>query len=80
LTINAAGDLARTRSKLIAENALLCQQVIVLRRNIQRPRPNRHEPVLLLILACLSGQWRDALHVVSPETLLRWHRDLFKIL
>jgi hypothetical protein len=71
LIIGAVGDTTRTRSALIAENALLRQQVIVLRRNIQRPRLNRDDRVLLLILARLSGQWRDALHVVSPETLLR---------
>jgi len=79
LTIGAAGDLARTRSELVEENALLRQQVIVLRRNVQRPRLNGDDRVFLLILARLTGQWRDALHVVSPETLLRWHRDLFKI-
>jgi len=77
--IGAARDLARTRSELLAENALLRQQVIVLSRSIRRPRVHHDDRLLLLILARLTGQWRDALHVVSPETLLRWHRDLFKI-
>jgi transposase InsO family protein len=80
LVAAAAGDLARTRSELIAENALLRQQVIVLRRGIDRPRLHRDDRLLLLVLARLTRSWRDALHVVSPETLLRWHRDLFKIL
>jgi len=76
----ATGDLTRTRSELIAENALLRQQVIVLRRSIERPRLHRDDRLLLLLLARLTRSWRDALHVVRPETLLRWHRDLFKIL
>jgi len=80
LMIGAAGDLARTRSELIAENALLRQQLIVLRRNIERPRLHRDDRVLLLALAGQTHRWRDALHVVSPETLLRWHRDIFKLL
>ncbi len=80
LMIGAAGDLARTRSELIAENALLRQQLIVLRRSVGRPRLHRDDRVLLLALARLTDRWRDALHLVSPETLLRWHRDLFKIL
>jgi putative transposase len=80
LVAAAAGDLARTRSELIAENALLRQQIIVLRRGIDRPRLHRDDRLLLLLLARLTRRWRDALHVVSPETLLRWHRDLFKIL
>ncbi len=78
--IGAAGDLTRTRSELMAENALLPQQLIVLRRRIEHPRLHRDDRLLLLALARLTRRWRDALHVVSPETLLRWHRDLFKIL
>jgi len=77
--IGAARDLTRARSELIAENALLRQQLIVLRRSIERPRLHRDDRVLLLALARLTRRWRDALTVVSPETLLRWHRDLFKI-
>ena len=80
MAIGAARDLTRTRSELVAENALLRQQVIVLRRGIRRPRVHRHDRLLLLILARLCRRWPDALHLVSPETLLRWHRDLFKLL
>ena len=79
LAIGAARDLTRTRSALVAENALLRQQLIVLRRNISRPRLHREDRVLLLILARLNPRWREALHVVCAETFLRWHRDLFKI-
>ena len=80
LAIGAGRDLVRTRSELLAENALLRQQVIVLRRNIERPRLYRGDRVLLLALARLTPRWRESLHVVSPDTLLRWHRDLFKII
>jgi len=76
--IGAARDLTRTRSELLAENALLRQQVIVLRRSIRRPRVHHDDRLLLLILARLCPRWWDALHVVNPEALLRWHRDLFK--
>jgi len=79
LAVGATTDLSRTRPDLLAENALLRQQVIVLRRRIERPRLHRDDRLLLLVLARLTRRWRDVLHVVSPETLLRWHRDLFKI-
>lgn len=78
--IGAAQDLTRIRSELLAENALLRQQLIVLRRSIRRPRAHQDDRLLLLILARLCRRWRDALHIVNPETLLRWHRDLFKFL
>jgi transposase len=29
--------------------------------------------------ARLIRRWRESLHVVSPEALLRWHRNLFRI-
>jgi len=77
--VGAARDLTRARSELLAENALLRQQVIVLRSSIRRPQMRDDDRLLLLILVRLCRWWRDALHLVSPETLLRWHRDLFKI-
>ena len=78
--IGAARDLTCTRSEVLAENALLRQQIIVLRRSIRRPRVHHDDRLFLLILARLCRRWRDALHVVNSKTLLRWHRDLFKIL
>jgi len=71
--IGAARDLTRTQSELLAENALL-------RRSIRRPRCHPDDRLFLLILARLCHRWRNALHVVKLETLLRWHRDLFKII
>jgi transposase InsO family protein len=73
-----ARDVARPRSELIAENAFLRQQLIVIRRQIGRPMFGDADRLLMVILARLSGAWRDALHLVKPETLLRWHRGLFK--
>ena len=70
----------KSNAGAIAENAMLRQQLIVLRRSIGRPRIHDVDRLLLLILARLSQRWRDALHLIGPETLLRWHRDLFKIL
>ena len=79
LAIGAGRDLTRTRSELLAENALLRHQIIVPRRNTDRPRLHGDDRLLLLVLARLTRRWRDSLHLVSPETLLRWHRELFKI-
>jgi len=78
--IGAARDLTRTQSELLAENALLRQQVIVLRRGIRRPPCHHDDRLFLLILARLCHRWREALLIVKPDTLLRWHRDLFKFI
>ena len=45
-----------------------------------RPRLHAEDRLILVFLARLNTAWRDALHVVKPDTLLRWHRDLFTLL
>lgn len=32
-----------------------------------------------MLLARLTRFWQTALHIVQPDTLLRWHRDLFRL-
>jgi len=73
LITGVAGDLLRTRRELIAENALLRQQLIVASRKIKGPAFHSHERGLLLLLARLVPRSGDALLLVKPETLLRWH-------
>ena len=67
----AARDAIRPRYELIAENALLRQQLIVVRRKIKRPPLGNGDRILMLLLARLNKAWRDALHLVKPDTLLR---------
>ena len=71
-------DLTRNRSDLIVENALLRQQLIVLHRQVKRPLLTQHERFRLVLLARFTRFWKQALHIVQPDTLLRWHRDLFR--
>ena len=68
-------DLIRSRAHLAAENQFLRQQVVVLRRQVGRARPTDPERGLLAFFARLFP-WRDreALQLVTPETLIRWHR------
>src|SRR5512135_1983770 len=72
-------DLGRSKSELIAENALLRQQLIVLRREVKRPTFTRTDRILLVLLARLVRSWQQALVIVQPDTLLRWHRELFRL-
>ncbi len=72
-------DLTRSRSELIAENAFLRQQLIVASRAVKRPVFRGHERGLLVLLARLLPRWRCALPLVTPETVLRWHRAGFRL-
>lgn len=62
-------DLLRTRAELIGENALLRQQVIILKRSVKRPQVRKGDKLFLLLLASKLRQWQQALLVVQPSTL-----------
>ena len=72
-------DLTRSRRELVAKNALLRQQLIVASRGVKRHAFRSHERVLLVLLARLVPGWRDAVLLVKPDTILRWHRQGFRL-
>jgi putative transposase len=72
-------DLGKSKSQLIAENALLRQQLIILQRQVKRPACTNTDRILLVLLAKLARSWQWAILIVQPETLLRWHRKLFRL-
>jgi len=73
-----AGDLLCSRAQLLAENALLRQQLLVLRGSVKRPAATPVDRALLVLLAGRVRAWRQSLLIVQPETLLRWHRAGFR--
>jgi transposase InsO family protein len=77
--LDTVSDLMRPRSELVLENVLLRQQVIVLQRQVKRPKLSNLDRRLLVLLTSRLRAWRSALLVVKPETLLQWHRDLFRL-
>ena len=68
-------DLVRSRPALVAEHALLRQQLLILRRSVKRPRCTPTDRALLVLLASRLRTWQPALLIVQPETVLRWHRQ-----
>src|SRR5437588_11623713 len=79
LLLGMVTDLSRSKSELVAENALLRQQLIILRRQVKRPACTKTDRMLLVLLASMVHTWKQALFIVQPETLLRWHRQGFKL-
>lgn len=75
----ATADLIRTKPELIAENALLRQQLIVLERQVKRPTFTPLDRGLLVVLASRFPHWKQAMLIVKPDTLLKWHRRGFKL-
>ena len=79
LIIGILSDLTRSHIDLVVENALLRQQLIVLNRQIKRPRLTHPDRIRLVFLSHFTKFWKQALHIVQPETLLRWHQNLFRM-
>jgi putative transposase len=71
LVTGTLADLPRSRAELLAENALLHQQLIVLRRRTKTPRLTWRERLSLLFLARWVLHWKQVLQIITPDTLLR---------
>jgi hypothetical protein len=73
-------DLFKSRCRLEAENLLLRHQLsIALRQAPPRLRLRDGDRALLIWMTRLWPSLLDALQVVQPETVLRWHRAGFKV-
>jgi len=79
IVLGSLFDITRTRTDLIAENALLRQQLIILKRQIKRPQLSNRDRLSLVLLARCTKFWKQAVFIIQPDTLLRWHRDLFRL-
>jgi transposase InsO family protein len=69
----------KSRGRLAAENLVLRQQVIVLSRKYQgRARLRNIDRLLMVWLYRLFPSILNAIVIIKPETLIRWHRRGFR--
>jgi putative transposase len=78
--LKALRSIIRSRAQLQLENLAFRHQIYVLQRSIKkRPKLRSGDR---LFWACLSRVWRDwrsALVIVKPETVVAWHRRGFRL-
>src|SRR6516165_365329 len=68
-------DLFKSHCRLEAENLFLRHQLtLALRQKSPRIRLRGSDRALLVWMVRLWPSLLDAIHVVQPETILRWHR------
>jgi putative transposase len=73
-------SLFRSRAALQLEILALRHQICVLQRGAKkRPRLTSVDRFLWVILSRVWGDWRSALAMVKPETVIGWHRKGFRL-
>src|SRR5947208_767802 len=79
LILGVLASLFRSRAKLEAEILVLRQQINVLRRRAsKRPHFNNTDRFLFVWLYRWFPSVLDAIAIVRPETIVRWHRAGFR--
>ncbi len=78
--LRATRSSFKTRRELALENLALRQQIGVLTRTLgeRRPRLGQWDRALWVLLSRGWAGWREALAIVQPATVIRWHRDGFR--
>ena len=59
------------------ENAALRQQLAVFKRDIKRPRLHRRDRLFWIGLRTIWKNWKSALVIVRPETVISWQRKRY---
>ena len=67
------------RTRLAFENLALRQQLAIYQRSIARPVINNRDRIFWVLLAHIWAGWREALIIVKPDTIIRWHRLGFRL-
>ena len=74
LLIGALRDCFMSRGRLEAEVIVLRHQLNILRRQSPRVRPNAFDRALLVCLYRYFPDIANAVAIIRPETVIRWHR------
>jgi putative transposase len=72
-------SLFKAHTQLHLEVLFLRKKLQILARTSSNLRKKLVDRFFLSLLIDLYDSWEDALLLVQPETLLRWHRQSFKV-
>jgi putative transposase len=67
------------RLSLATEILVLRQQILVLNRTVKQPKLRRRDRLFWVCLSRLWKDWRDALIIVKPNNVIKWHRQGYRL-
>jgi predicted amidophosphoribosyltransferase len=79
LLFGAVLRLFCNRRTLLLENLVLRQQLAALKRRHPRPRLAVFDKLFWVLARRFWSEWKQALIIVVPETVVRWHRAGFQL-
>ena len=80
LLVSLFRAVLRDRNDLVAENLLLRQQLAVLTRPTRKRAPLRtRDKLFWTLVRAVRRDWRQHLLLVRPESVVRWHRQGWKL-
>ena len=68
-----------SRAALAVENMALRHQLAVLQRSAKHPKLRKRDRIFWAWLSRLWSGWKSTLVIVQPATVVRWHRQGFKL-
>jgi putative transposase len=78
--LSTLGSMFRARSALQLENLALRHQIGVLKRSDgKRPKLTPADRLFWVFLCRVWDDWRSALNIVQPATVIAWHRKGFRL-
>jgi len=77
ILMGAVRSVLRSQRDLALENLALRQQLAVFKDARPRPRLTDADRFFWTLVSSIWSGWREALHIVQPETVVRWHRQGF---
>ena len=79
LAFTFARSLFKSQHQLMLENLALRQQVTMLRQSVKRPRATVADRMFWILFSRYVDDWRKLLHSLHPDTVVRWHRQGFRL-
>ena len=66
------------RQRLALENVALRHRLAVLKRSVKRATIHDSDRMFWVLMKRMLADWRDAVHFVKHDTVVRWHRKGFR--